>query len=214
MTDAKKRALRIVGGIVGGIATVMLLHAFYRGTWTEEPRTRADGLVVGNVDSRLIKRDGRKWIQLAAVIDAPIAHVWKVVHDHERMTEFMPRMAKLRVLEDGIDSKKVRIDFGFMGVERFTEIDVTRATGTAERVETWNRYGGSLPINRGRWVLVPLDEMRTFARYEVDADSGLWVPGWLERAILRDGLKVVLTKVRERIDTLRASEPAYFDTAE
>ncbi len=214
MTDAKKRALRIAGGIAGGVAALMLLHAYYRGTWTEDRRTTADGLVAGDVDSRLFLQDGRKWVQLAAVIDAPIAHVWKVVHDHERMTEFMPRMAKLRVLEEGRDSKKVRIDFGFLGVERFTEIDVTRVTGPAERVETWSRYGGSLPINRGRWVLVPIDEKRTFARYEVDADSGLWVPAWLERAILRDGLKVVLTKVGERIDKLRVTEPAYLDSAQ
>lgn len=204
----KRRVLRVVV-VVGLLA---FAWPAFRGTWTEAERTDATGLVRGDVDSRLIRRDGESWIQISALVEAPIAQVWKVVHDHERMTDFMPRMAKLKVLEKSDTHKRVRIDFHFL-TDRYTEIDVDIEVGDRERVERWKRFGGSLPVNEGRWVLVPIDASRTFARYEVHAESGMPVPAFLERAILRDALKVVLTRVEDRIERLRREDPAYLNDA-
>lgn len=211
---AKRPWRHRVGIAVLLVAAALFVRACVRGTVTSPERTTAEGLEPGRVESRLVLRDGRRWVQLSALIDAPIAQVWRVVHDHERMTEFMPRMAKLSVLsEQGDAHRRVRIDFSFLVIDRFTEIDVTREVTPELRVETWNRVGGSLPTNQGRWLLQPEGAARTFARYEVDAQTGLPAPHWLELALLRDALPVVLRDVKKRIDLLRATEPAYLDEA-
>lgn len=200
-----RRALALVG--LGAFA-----WAAWLGTWTQPERTDATGLTKGQVESRLFARDGEKWVEISAIVDAPIGQVWKVVHDHERMTEFMPRMAKLKVLEDSGTHRRVRIDFKFL-VERFTQIDVDVDVRPEVRLERWKRFDGSLPVNQGEWILTPLGAGRTFARYEVHVESGLPVPRFLERAILREALKVVLTRVDERIDRLRREDPHYLDDA-
>lgn len=202
-------------GIAAAIGAALIFgRAYLRGTQTYPERTTAEGLTPGDVEARLIDRDGARWVQLSGVVESPIEHVWLVVHDHERMPEFMPRMARLKILEQKNGHRNVRIDFAFLGIERFTEIDVTREVRPEIRVERWEKYGGTLPVNHGRWVLVPLGPGRTFARYEVDVQSGLPVPYWMERAILLDALPVVLKRVRERIEELKVSDPAYLQRAQ
>ncbi len=88
---------------------------------------------------------------------------------------------------------------------------MTRTETPERREERWERTGGTLPVNHGRWLLVPAPGGGTFARYEVDAETGLPVPGWMERAILRDSLPVVLRRVAERVRELERTEPSYFE---
>lgn len=210
-TPPKRRRMLLWTGIVLGVLVAVLgIRAYVRGTVIEPERASPEGLKPGEVETRLFERRGARWIQLSSVIDAPIEKVWKVVHDHERMPEFMPRMAKLRVLEEKGDHKRVRIDFSMLWIDRYTEIDVEVEVNPRARIETWEQYAGTLVVNRGRWILESMGPNQTFARYEVCASSGLPVPGWMERAALRDALPVILTRVGQRI---REIGPDYFKDA-
>lgn len=213
LPSPRRRFLIRAGIVLFAVCLGIVGWLCYRGLHTVPERTDAEGLAPGQVEARLIEREGQPWVQISSRIDAPIAHVWKVVHDHERMTEFMPRMAKLRILEPGEEHRRVRIDFRFLFLDRHTQIDVTREVFPDRRVEEWSQFEGSLSRNHGRWLLVPIGDGATFARYEVDVDSGLPVPAWLERALMLEALPVVLTRVRERIDKLVAEEPGYFKDA-
>lgn len=192
--NRRKLILRIL--LFSGLAlgSAMMARLYVRGAVVNPERRDAEGLRAGDVESRLIERDGRLWLQFSALMDAPIDRVWKVVRDYEAMSQFMPSTAKIQI----VAPRRARVDIGFLGFSRWSEITLTDESTSRERVEAWSQTSGSMASNRGRWVLVDVKGGRTFVRYEIDADSGLPVPGWFERGFLRDVLRVVLWRVEKR----------------
>ena len=191
----------------------LLVRASILGNKTEPERTSADGLAVGQSETRLIERDGRKLVQISGLMEAPVQEVWKVINDTQDMGSFVPFFTQINDLGQDAQGRLLRISFRLLLIERHTEIRLTTDVKPGMRIQRWSRTGGFIPVNQGQWILVPTKDGHTFARYEIDFNFGLPLPSFIERTDLRDTLVFLPSVVSKRISEIHQKDPSYFKNA-
>jgi len=156
--------------------------------------------------------EGKPWVQASALMDATPTQISKVITDYDHMSQFAPSLAKGRILSRTGHQRKVQLDVSILGFTRSSEVDVIEDVNPARRLHRWERSGGTIPVNHGRWILIPTDDKTTFARYEMESYWGLPIPHWMQRLILIEVLPQMLERLNSRIAYLKNKEPAYFTT--
>jgi uncharacterized protein YndB with AHSA1/START domain len=192
----KKRYL--IPSIIGGLALLLMLAAYIRGTWADtaprNPTSPADGVVC----QLLQTPDGAKQVRCAAVLDAAPESVWRVVTDYEHFPEVFPTIATAtaRPLGDGRNHLTFGLStpIGQLPVE--AEI---RHEETPDRfVASWDQPSGQVVVNRGSWVVTPAGSGRTLLVYTLDVKVRPY-PDFVVRNVLLSRQPSIVDAVRRRV---------------
>jgi len=137
---------------------------------------------------------------LKAVVNAPMARVWKIIDACGNYKRTQPRV------KDSVEvSRKgqrvvcrVTIDLPFPYSDK-TSLTEAVHTVTPERCSRrWKLLSGDYKVNSGSWVLTPFrgDPQRTLVVYRVHAQPDAWVPGWIRKAAQKRSLPEMIRRLR------------------
>ena len=138
--------------------------------------------------------------RLEVEIDAPAGVVMAVVTDFERYPAFLPWMQAAAVLRHEHPAPG---DPGEAWEVRF-QVEVIRPLVYTLRLERegvsalrWSLVEGVFRANDGAWLLAPLDEgRRTLATYEIELQTGSFVPTHILRSLVGRDLPELLQRVK------------------
>ena len=201
-TDRPARLARRVTFALVGLLLAGTVLLYVRGSVASEaplaPTRATDGVQV-----QLHQGPQGPQIQAALVVAHPVADVWAVVTDYEAFGEvFEPPLWDLQITE--IDWSADRRECALRGqaVSRLltVPVDVTVAHELREdgvRTASWDDGGGAR-VNRGRWVLTPLDSGTTRVVYEAQVSLPR-IPQFLVNDVLLAEVGFVVGGVRDRL---------------
>jgi ribosome-associated toxin RatA of RatAB toxin-antitoxin module len=124
------------------------------------------------------------------------AAVMDVLVDFERYPEFIPEMRSVRVVRSEDEIWEVAFTLELIRRVQYT-LRLERDGASALR---WSMVEGIFRANDGRWHLEPTDDGATRARYEIDLDAGLFLPGSLVQTLVTRMLPDMLERFKGRIE--------------
>lgn len=138
---------------------------------------------------------------LKAVVNAPMARVWKIVDACGNYKRTQPRV------KDSVEvSRKgqrvvcrVTIDLPFPYSDK-TSVTEAIHTVTPQRCSRrWKLLSGDYKVNEGGWVLTPFrgDPRRTLVVYRALAEPDAWVPDWIRKTAQKRSLPELIRRLRQ-----------------
>ena len=167
----------------------------------------ADAVNSEAVDVKVEKISERKR-RISAKVDIcrPVEQVWKILTDYEALTQFVPNLAKSRLLrhpEGGIRleqigcSQLLRVNFSARVV-----LDLEEEFPKEIRFEM---VEGDFKVFYGNWFLTPVclgDEIGTNLCYTIEVLPKLTMPVGLIERRMSDDLRSNLLAIRQRTESL------------
>ncbi|MEZ5498679.1 MAG: SRPBCC family protein [Steroidobacteraceae bacterium] len=175
--------------------------AYSAGDW-QPTAAQSAALAAGDVVFEGESAKGRSGRARAAImIDASPAQIWRIMTDCAAAPEFVPRLTRCTVIEHvpekGFDIIQHEVRYAwFLPRVRYT----FRADYVLNQRIDFRRIGGDLRNMQGTWLL-RTDEhrpARTLVRYQVELDTGFWLPHSLIERSLRRDLPDTLRALRKR----------------
>jgi hypothetical protein len=134
-------------------------------------------------------------------IHASRAAVWAIVSSCPEALKIVPGLEVCDVLELAPDASWARIRqvMEYSWLLPRVRIEV-KASYQQPAAMTFERVGGDLVGLRGAWDLQS-DGEYTIARYNLVFESGIWVPQWILRAVLKRDLPKMLQALRKNAES-------------
>ncbi len=207
------------------LATSLLLlavtHARAQGAATAEltapevARLNAGNVVVKTNTYTAAGGNRAARIKAYCVIKKPLDAVWAVMLDYQKFDEFMPRLAKVEILERTRDTVKVTeaVSVALRTVTYTLDLKFDHA----QRRVSWTldkSRKNDIADTSGAWEFVRYGRGTTLARYTSSVDSGMFVPRFLEELLVKSGVPEVLSSLRRRIESNVAWRKEYGVTVE
>lgn len=148
--------------------------------------------------------DGTRGAKIKAycVINKPPDVSWAVILSYHTFDEFMPRLEKVEVLEKTKSTMKVTETVRVpLGVISYT-IDLI--FNPAQRTVNWSLDKSrkhDIADTFGTWEFLPYSQDKTMLRYTTTLDSGLFIPRFLEKFLLRSDLSDALLSLKRRTES-------------
>ena len=127
---------------------------------------------------------------------APMSAVMNVLVDFERYPDFLPEMRSVRILRREEETWEVAFTLELIRRIQYT----LRLERDGESALRWSMVEGIFRSNDGRWCLEAGEEGVTRARYEIDLDPGIFLPGSLVQTLVTRQLPEMLERFKERIE--------------
>ncbi|MCB9758738.1 MAG: SRPBCC family protein [Alphaproteobacteria bacterium] len=136
------------------------------------------------------------------IFGVPMDRVLTILTTFEDYPDFLPSMVQARVL-----SREERVWEVAFRVDVIRPLDYTLRL-TLERPDPagvvrlrWSLVEGVFRSNEGGWTLTPIDGgARTHARYEIDVQVGVYVPGTIVNTLVERTLPATLEAFRTRAE--------------
>ncbi|MBI3268854.1 MAG: SRPBCC family protein [Planctomycetes bacterium] len=154
-------------------------------------------LEAGEVVVSHVSVDAHQRAQAIALIEAPVAHAWRVITDYDHYKDFMPYTRESEVLERKRNVVRFRTVLEFPLRDIWYTIRL-RLDAKAHHAD-WTLVHGSIKANEGSWDLKRYAAARTLARYTIAFDPGFYVPKGLLRKATEGSLPRLLDAVRKRV---------------
>jgi len=123
--------------------------------------------------------DGRgAEVQIAAIIEAPLADVRAVVVDVAGYADWFPSLAQIDRTSEGDFEARFVLPWPLKNVRERLRIEELVSSGDRV-VVTWRQLEGDLARDQGTWTLRRLDAHRTAVFYDSVVQFRRWVPLWL-----------------------------------
>lgn len=143
------------------------------------------------------------------VVDAPPDEIWAIVGNCALFWQFMPRVKKSWVkTEPGVGEVcHVELTMPFPLPDLWSDSDhLIREEPKGHYQRSWRMIRGSYHHNNGSWTILPWgDGTKSLVVYTVDTDPKMAVPDALIRVGQSTSLPEVITRIRQRVVTLRAA---------
>lgn len=139
------------------------------------------------------------------LIDAPIEHVFDVIADYERYTEFLPETRDVRLLSrhDGI----AVVRFELQLIMRI--VYTLRIVEEARQGVRWSLADGRLMTqNDGAWALEQVTPRQTRAKYSLSITLAGMIPKSVSDRLLGETLSQTLSRFKARAEQLRGVSEA------
>lgn len=141
-------------------------------------------------------------IKAYCVINRPPDAVWAIMLNYQKFPEFMPRLEKVEVLEKTQGTMKVTETVHVpLGVINYTIDLIFRP---AQRTVSWTLDKSrqhDIADTSGTWEFLPYSQGRTMLRYSTTVDSGMFVPRFLEDAMIKQDLSNALLSLKRRVES-------------
>jgi ribosome-associated toxin RatA of RatAB toxin-antitoxin module len=142
-------------------------------------------------------------IFVRAIIEAPVAEVWRHIEQSSRYAEFMPRIKQCAELSREGEHVRTRmtVDMPFP-LKNLTA--TTRVRHTVEpdgrHVRQWRLEEGDYHQNEGSWTLTPFEghAQRTLAVYRAQVVPKIPIPKAIQSAIQEKAMPKLIEALRER----------------
>jgi hypothetical protein len=168
-------------------------------------------LAAGDILVRDFPPTGGKGVASRAigVIDAPPTEVWAIVSTCKLFFQFMPRVKKSWVkAEPGVGELcHVELTMPFPLTDLWSDSTQVAHEEPAGHFQlSWTMVRGSYHRSDGSWMLVPFGEggSKCLVVYSVDTEPRMIIPDGLIRLGQNSSLPEVITRIRQRVTTLRA----------
>lgn len=138
----------------------------------------------------------------SGAVRAPLAKVWKILTDYERMPEFVPDMQSSRVISRTGNSAVVEQ----FGVARFLFLRrdiylIVHVTEQPPSVIDISLITGDMEVYSCRWEITPIaDTGGTRIAYTGTLVPKFYVPGMFGANMIRSDIKRMMTAVLARLD--------------
>lgn len=148
--------------------------------------------------------DGTRSARIKAhcVINRPPDAVWAVMLNYQKFHEFMPRLEKVEILEKTQSTMKVTETIHVpLGVLVYT-IDLVFTP--AQRTVSWTLDKSrqhDIAETFGTWEFLPYGQGKTLLRYTTTLASGMFVPKFLEDAMIKSDLSNALLSLKRRTES-------------
>jgi ribosome-associated toxin RatA of RatAB toxin-antitoxin module len=146
------------------------------------------------------------------VVDAPPDEVFAIISNCKLFFQFMPRVKKSWVkTEPGVGELcHVELTMPFPLPDLWSDCtNEVREEPKGHYLRAWKMVRGTYHRNDGSWTIVPFgDGTKSIVVYTVDTDPKMAVPTGLIRLGQNTSLPEVITRIRQRVTTLRAAAPA------
>ena len=133
------------------------------------------------------------------VVAAPPDKVFDVVVNDQHFSEFMPYIVSSETLERHGFGSRSRIRAKRFGLFDFVLVYDRRYTADRRRV-TWREIGGYFKRDDGVWTVAP-HPRGTLVGYEILIDPGFFVPDFLLKFAIEQGLPEIGRAVRLRAES-------------
>lgn len=157
------------------------------------------------VYSHELKGSTYQEVVVKAVINAPLATVWRLVTHCDDFERTLPRIKSSVELsrkmsptgERVVCKTTVDMPFPYSDLTGVTEAEHTVREGY--RLRRWWHLRGDYKENKGSWELKRFkgDARRTLLVYRAVAVPTSWVPGWIRRAAQRRALPDMIKRLRK-----------------
>jgi carbon monoxide dehydrogenase subunit G len=171
-------------------------------TTGELTRLEKGGVVLKTKDHHIADGTSSARIRAYCVINRPPDAVWAIMLNYQKFAEFMPRLEKVEVLEKTQGTMKVTETVHVpLGVISYT-IDLIFTP--AQRTVSWTMDKSrqhDIADTSGIWEFLPYSQGRTMLRYSTTVDSGMFVPRFLEDAMIKQDLSDALLGLKRRTES-------------
>ena len=167
----------------------------------------ADAVNSKAVDVEVEKISERKRrISAKITILHPVEQVWKVLTDYEALTQFIPNLAKSRLLEHPKDGIRLeQIGYGRLLRMNFSARVVLDLEEYFPKEISFEMVEGDFKSFCGNWLLEPMylgGEIGTHLCYTIEVLPKLTMPVGLIERRLSDDLRSNLLAIRQRTENL------------
>lgn len=137
-----------------------------------------------------------------AVVDAPPARVWAIVSDCSSYARTMPRIAESKELKREGDEVTCRVvadmPFPMSNLTNVSRAKHSQVDGVFKR--EWNLVEGDYKLNRGSWVVAPLDAegKRSVVIYTLHVEPNVPLPRFLVNGAQKKALPDLIRGLREQ----------------
>ena len=126
------------------------------------------------------------------------ADFFKVVTDYEAYPEFLDDMEDVKLLSRTGDTAEVRFTVNLIKRVTYTLL----LTETAPSSVRWRLKEGPFKVSNGSWVLEPIADGGTHARYAVEVKVAAFVPKSVSSRIVGKTVPALLASFKARAETL------------
>jgi len=136
------------------------------------------------------------------LIDAPPENVWDTLRAVETHTEFFPRLR--RVDQYLSEDNTIGLDCTLKVAWKKVDYHVLQTFNPDEWTMTWRldeSKENDIEDTFGAWILVPHNDNQTIVFYRFHADTGMFIPGFLERHLINRDLPEVVRALKKRVES-------------
>jgi len=188
-----------------GVSHLTFANSFHVGDvkLTEEHYQRLEQGEILIFEERYELDDGRKevWMQASMLVNAHPEDCWRVLNDLAHYYEFQPRLRESKIVERQDSSTIVRLSLKAAWKNIFYHLKYTRED---ERMVLHYTLHPDLPHNigdtKGWWQAIPYNNI-TIINYVSHVDTGMWIPGFIERIFIKKELPKVVSYIKRRIES-------------
>ncbi len=138
--------------------------------------------------------------EISRTINAPKDVVYKVITDYENYPQFVSSCQEAKVLSSEPGKKRVAYRVDLFKDVRYT---VDQREDQAAGVVSWTLVDSNIfKQNAGRWELKALDAERTEARYMLELEFKIPVPGFVLKKLVQGSLPAMVKDFLDRAESL------------
>jgi hypothetical protein len=141
--------------------------------------------------------------QGAVLIWRPIADVWATLTRFVDRPEYIPRLKKLKVLEQQPNRIRLwqEIDATVTTARYTAWYDLDAATHTIHWKLDPSAGDNTVKAVEGEYAMVAVDERRTLLVYRTTVDAGLHVPKGIQRYMTKRSVPDLLRNIKRRVES-------------
>lgn len=196
--------------VVGWTAILATLTGYARAQeaqadWLDHEELAAGEVVVDfGSDERF-----RGYIRTAVLIDAAATHIWEIISDCPTAAEYVPTVqaCDLQATERDGRAQIFRQRVKLAWYQPSFEHDFRLAYEPYNRIDV-SHVSGPLNVLDGTLWLVPDENSGIILIYSLAIEPEFPVPDFILGRMLRGGIPVALTSVRDRAEAASAADPA------
>jgi len=198
MRPPRSRRLLFPGALVASLLAVAAA-AFWRGIWAEDAPRGPGPVGDGPVCAVCRGPDGGKEVRCAARLPYALDRVWAAVTDYDGYGDICEYIHADEVHHepDGRCLLAARARSLFSGEVPFA-VELRHEQNLDEYVVSWDRPGGRVEVNRGRWVLRPDGPSETLVALSLEVQVRA-VPTFILRNLSLYRLPEVVRAVERRL---------------
>lgn len=137
-------------------------------------------------------------------IEAPAAAIMDVITDFAAYPSFLPEMSAVEVLVEEPDAWEVRFTIQVIRSLTYT----LRLVKEGPLSLQWSLLEGVFRSNDGGWTLLPQEDGSTTARYHIDVQMSMYVPGNIVNSLVDRGLPQTMSRFKQEAERRLASSAA------